>query len=72
MSDKPVTVRLSQDTIARLEALTLIDGNNLADQIRTAVNQYVEHRLADPDLKSKIEAARTRTSDVLAALIEPK
>ena len=71
MTDKPVTVRLPQETIARLEALAVIDSTNLADQIRKATNAYVEQRTNDPDLQAKIDAARARTTDVLAALTTP-
>ncbi|MFI9505526.1 ribbon-helix-helix protein, CopG family [Nocardia sp. NPDC052566] len=71
MTDKPVTVRLPQDMIQRLEALMIVDGTNLAEQIRRAMNLYVEQRLADPELQAQVAAAHARTTDVLATLTAP-
>jgi hypothetical protein len=68
MSDKPVTVRLSKSAVDKLMGLVILDGGNLAGQIRTAVDEYSDRRLKDPSLGAMVRDARKRQSDVLAAL----
>ena len=68
MSDKPVTVRLAQSMIDKLMGLAILDSDNLAGQIRTAVDEYADRRLNDPLLGAKVAEARQRQTDVLAAL----
>jgi hypothetical protein len=68
VTDKPVTVRLPKATIDKLMGLAILDGGNLAAQIRAAVDAYVDARLNDPALETKVADARKRQTDVLASL----
>lgn len=68
MIDKPVTVRLPQDLLKDLMALSIIDDTTLADQIRKAVQEYSTSRRNSPDLQNQIAAARAKQSDILSTL----
>lgn len=69
--DKPVTVRLRDSQVRELMALAVMDDVSLADLLRTAVTDYVNQRLSDPDLVSKAEAAKERQNKVFEELVRP-
>lgn len=69
--DKPVTVRLRDSQVRELMALAVMDDVSLADLLRTAVTEYVDQRLSDPDLVSKAEAAKERQNKVFEELVRP-
>jgi hypothetical protein len=70
-TDKPVTVRLPQSQLRELMGLSVLDGGNLAEQLRRAVSEYVVRRIEDPDLAQKVEEARNRHTSVLEVLNRP-
>lgn len=58
---RAVTFRLPEAHLNVLTALACVDDEPsicLADELRGAVGSYIARRLADPDLPSKVEAAR--------------
>lgn len=67
-TDRPVTVRLPQDLVRELMALSIVDGGTLAEQIRSATRQYVDQRKAAPDFQEMVAAAKARQNDTLSAL----
>lgn len=70
-SDTPervVSVRLPGQILRDLMALALVDETRLAAQLRRAAEEYVETRLQEPDIKDKLEAARTRQSALLSSM----
>ena len=69
--DKPVTVRLRDSQVRELMALAVMDDVSLAELLRTAISDYVEVRLADPDLVKKAELARQRQTRVFEELVRP-
>lgn len=71
-TDKPVTVRIPHSQLRELMGLTVLDGGNLADQIRTAITRYVDDRLAAPDLNKSIADAQERQSHALEALLKQR
>lgn len=68
-ADKPVTVRLSQHVLRELMGLSVVDESNLAEQIRIAISEYIDKRVAAPDFDEQVEAAKARQGDVLSALM---
>ncbi len=68
MTDKPVTVRLPQDLLKDLMALSIVDDTTLADQIRKAVQAYSTARRNSPELQGEIAAARAKQSDIFSTL----
>lgn len=70
--DKPVTVRLPQSQVRELMALAVMDGGNLAEQIRRAVSSYIDGRLSAPDLDERVAAARERHANALDALMRQR
>ena len=68
ISDRPVTVRLSEQQVTHLMGLAIIDDTNLAEQLRQAVAVYIEQRRSAPDFAEQVEAARTRQDKTLESL----
>ena len=68
MPDKPVTVRLRETQLRELMGIAVIENTNLAELLRTAVDEFIDRRLEDPALTKKVEAARQRQESVLDAL----
>lgn len=68
-TDKPVSVRLPGSQLRELMGLALVDGTNLAEQIRRAVTAYVEVRTKDASFQEQIRDARARQNSALDALL---
>ncbi len=54
---RPVTFSLPEDLSRKLFSLPLGVGENPADHVRAAVDEYIERRAADPALPGQIQAA---------------
>jgi hypothetical protein len=63
-----VSVRLQMPDLHKLQALARVEGSTVGSLIRDAVAAYLEHRLGQPELQRKIEAARAQYDDILAQL----
>lgn len=66
---KPVTLRIDSRTLDMLTAFALIDEKTLADVLRDAVDEYIEHRRKSPLLSQKLKAAKQSYERTMAALI---
>jgi hypothetical protein len=66
---KPVTLRVDSRTLDMLTAFALIDEKTLADVLRDAVDEYIEHRRKSPQLAQKLDAAKQSYERTMAALI---
>lgn len=60
---KPAQLYLGHMALDRLVALCIIDDNTVADQARTAIDNYIEMRQGDPNLPALIEKARQGIAD---------
>lgn len=69
MTDRPVTVRLPENDLRVLMALSIVDDTNLAEQIRRAVDEYAQNRRNSTTLQQEIAAARQKQADVFSPLI---
>jgi hypothetical protein len=50
-------------------ALSILDGDTLAQQIRRAASSYVDQRKSAPNFEEEVAAAKARQDDTLSALI---
>jgi hypothetical protein len=66
--DKPVTIRIAEDKLRDLMALSVVDNGNLADQVRRAVDEYVTSRVSSPSFNEQVRAAHERQTSVLESL----
>lgn len=53
----PVTLRLDAAVVEQLTALAVLDGTTVADQLREAVQNYVQARRQDPGLARSVKRA---------------
>jgi len=66
------SVRLEERTVDRLRLLAEIDGSNVAEIIRTAVDKYIDSELSDPNFRKRVEDANTRRRELLTEFERPK
>jgi hypothetical protein len=71
-AERPVTVKIAASEVDLLQALALLAGTTLAQQIRTAVEEYLEWRLTQPNLPSQVAAAQERQAATLGHLLNPE
>lgn len=70
-AERPVTVKIAAGEVDLLQALALLAETTLAQQIRTAVEEYLEWRLAQANLPKQVAAAQERQAAILGQLLEP-
>jgi len=71
-AERPVTVKIDSSEIDILQALALVAETTLAQQIRVAIEQYLEWRLNRPDLTDQIAGAQARQASRLNQLLDPE
>jgi len=59
-AERPVTVKIATSEVDLLQALALLGETTLAQQIRLAVEEYLEWRLTRPNLAERVAAAQER------------
>lgn len=59
-TEKPLTLRLPQETVEYLNSLALLDDFTIADEVRAAIDSYVAARRSDPDLDLLITQTRQK------------
>lgn len=69
VADRPVSVRLPDQSVQQLTALAIVDGGNVADQIREAIAGYLSEGKSDPKLIEAVEDARRRRVELLDTLV---
>ena len=57
---KQVNVRLDEETIELLDAAAWIDGLNLLDEVRTAIQRHAAEVAKDPDVQDALRLRRRR------------
>ncbi len=67
--DRPVTAKIPRSMLDVLSAFVLVDGGTLAEHLRMALSRYITMRLDDPDLKDRIQEAKSRFGRSLAPLM---
>jgi hypothetical protein len=50
---KSMTLRLSDDTAAELEAVARVDGTSVTDQVRAAIEERIAARRADKEFQER-------------------
>jgi hypothetical protein len=65
-NDKAVTVRLPIELYEDLLALSIIDDNSVADQVRTGLPVYVAQRRSDPTFDDQVQDAMNKRTNVLS------
>lgn len=65
---RPVTAKLSMTMFDQLTALATLKRVSAAEVIRYSIDAYLKHRLKDPELLAKIDAAMQRHHAKLAVL----
>lgn len=48
-----LNVRVSTDTLSRLQTISIIEGESVSDLVRTAVTKLIAEYAADPDFREK-------------------
>jgi hypothetical protein len=70
-AERPVTVKIAASEVDLLQALALLAETTLAQQIRTAVEEYLEWRLTHADLPGQVAAAQERQAAMIGQLLDP-
>ncbi len=70
-AERPVTVKIAAGEVDLLQALALLAETTLAQQIRTAVEEYLEWRLSQSTLPQQVAAAQERQAAMLGHLLDP-
>jgi predicted transcriptional regulator len=66
----PVTsVRLSDDLFELLEALAEAEGQSLSDEIRTAVEHFLQYKATDSDAREQLRRAVQQRHERLATML---
>ena len=68
MARKGMTVRLSEDKAAELEAVAQADGMPIAEAIRTAIDAHIEARRKDEAFQTRLRNSIERNQKILDKL----
>lgn len=67
-----VRVRMDENDLKALQALSIVYERPIGEIIREAVDKYVEAHRNDPGIKEQIAAARKKQEDLYKALLMPR
>lgn len=74
---KPLAVRLNESTRTQLDIIAQLRDRNITDEVRLAIDAWIETAKADPALQRQAEAAReeiereaTGKRDAIAAIFD--
>jgi hypothetical protein len=69
MADKKtMSLRLDRDLATELEAVARIDGQSIADTVRTAVEHHIEARRKDEEFRERLRRNAEEQRDILDRL----
>jgi predicted DNA-binding protein len=68
MARKAMTVRLSEDKAAELEAVAEADGMPIAEAIRDAIDAHIEARRKDEAFQARLRSSIERNQTILDKL----
>lgn len=67
-TERSVSLRLPAVTLNYLTSLALLDEFTIADEMRAAVDLYLEQRRQDPDLEARIDEANRERDQLISRL----
>lgn len=70
MDRKAMTLRLSQEQAATLEAVAQADGVPVAEAVRIAINEHIERRRKDKAFQDRLRASLERNQRILEKLAD--
>lgn len=65
---RPLTVRLSAEMAEDIETIAKVCGTSIAEEIRTAVANYIAARRTDPEFAERLRRAKERSRRALERL----
>jgi hypothetical protein len=68
MERKAMTVRLSEEQAAELEAVAQVDGVPVSEEIRDAIDAHIEARRQDGEFQRRLRASISRNQKILDKL----
>ena len=68
MERKAMTVRLSEEQAAELEAVAQVDGVPVSEEIRDAIDAYIESRRQDKEFQRRLRESVARNQQILDKL----
>ena len=63
-----MTVRLSEEQAAELEAVAQVDGVPVSEEIRDAIDAYIETRRQDKEFQRRLRESIERNQQILDKL----
>ena len=70
METKAMTVRLSPEQAAELEAVAQVEGVPVAEEIRSAIAAHIEARRNDEVFRERLRASIERNKQILEKLAQ--
>jgi predicted DNA-binding protein len=70
MDRKAMTLRLSQEQAAALEAVAQADGVPVAEAVRAAIDEHIERRRKDRAFQDRLRASLERNRRILEKLAD--
>jgi hypothetical protein len=70
MERKAMTVRLTEDQAAELEAVAQVDGVPVSEEIRDAIDAHIEARRQDKAFQRRLRESIARNQEILDKLAQ--
>jgi hypothetical protein len=70
MERKAMTVRLTEDQAAELEAVAQVDGVPVSEEIRDAIDSHIEARRQDKEFQRRLRESIARNQEILDKLAQ--
>lgn len=67
---KNMTLRLDEDVAATVQTIAEAEGATVSDVIRTAINEHVDRRKADPEFQKLLKRNMERHAQLLKMLAD--
>lgn len=67
---KAMTIRLSADQAAELEAVAQVEGAPVAEEIRRAIAHHIAAKKSDKDFQNRLRASLQRNQAILKKLAQ--
>lgn len=67
---KNMTLRLDEDVAATVQTIAEAEGATVSDVIRTAINEHVDRRKADPEFQKLLKRNMERHAHLLEMLAD--
>jgi len=70
--DSVVSVRFELPNLRTLNALAKVENTSAGELIRTAVKEYLDKKLSDPNTHEAIKKAKEDFESMMKCLLEPR